>query len=347
MIYKLILTLRNAYYRGGRHSSKAAVPTVCVGNITAGGTGKTPHTEMLLRELLASERWGASKLAVLSRGHKRRSRGYQLLPPDSSAALAGDEPCQIKHKFPAVEVAVDKNRVEGCAKLAEGGADFILLDDAYQYRKLKADLDIVLSDYRHPVSTDSLLPAGRLRDLKKRLYDCDIVIVSKCPYKLDDSEKQEAAATLGYDSYDPQSCIALRKGRSQLLFFTQICYGRPEPVFPEADTRYTYSKKMVLFTGIADDRPLVQQLSDSYKLVEHMRFPDHHRYGNADVRRLKGAMKRNPTAAFATTEKDAQRLRDFKKMPVQVKERLFYVPISVEFLSDEEHEIFTEKLMTI
>ena len=347
MIYKLILSLRNARYRNGKHSKKAAVPTICVGNITAGGTGKTPHTEMILKELLAGDRWGGSNVAVLSRGYKRRSRGYQELPLDASAYLFGDEPAQIKHKFPGVTVAVDKNRIEGCEKLAGGGADIIVLDDAYQYRKLKADLNIVLSDYNRPVTTDSLLPAGRLRDLKTRLYDCDAVIVTKCPYVLDDSEKQEAAATLGYESYDPATCTAVHGGRSQLLFFTQISYGRPEPVFPAADTRYIYSKKLVLFTGIANDTPLGQYLSDTYKIVEHVHFPDHHKYNGGDIRRLKSAMKHNPTAAFATTEKDAQRLRDLKKMPPQLQERMFYLPISVEFLSDKEHEVFTEKLMTI
>ena len=347
MIYRLILSLRDAHYRNGRHSSKAAVPTVCVGNITAGGTGKTPHTEMLIRELLTSDKWGASNVAVLSRGYKRRSRGYQELPLDASAYLYGDEPAQIKHKFPGITVAVDKNRIEGCAKLAEGGTELVVLDDAYQYRKLKADLNIVLSDYSNPVSTDSLLPAGHLRDLKKRLYDSDIVIVTKCPYELDDSEKQEAAATLGYDSYDPSTCVAAHKGKSQLLFFTQIRYEKPEPVFPSADTRYIYSHKLVMFTGIANDTPLVRHLSDSYKIVEQLHFPDHHKYNNGDVRRLKATMKRNPTAAFATTEKDALRLRDLKKMPSQLQERLFYLPISVEFLSEREHDIFFEKLMTI
>ena len=344
MIYKLILTLRDAYYRNGRHSQKASMPTVCVGNITAGGTGKTPHTEMILRELLSSDRWGNARLAVLSRGYKRRSKGYQELPQGASALLYGDEPAQIKSRFPLVTVAVDKNRVEGCKLLK---ADFVVLDDAYQYRKLKADLNIVLSDYSRPVTTDSLLPGGRLRDLKKRLYEADAVIVSKCPYDLSDPEKQEAAVTLGYDSYDPASCTAVRHGNSQLLLFSRLRYENPEPVFPAADSRYIYSHKMVLLSGIANDTPLLDHLSDSYKIVEHMVFPDHHRYTPADVSRFMAAMKHNPTAVFATTEKDAQRLRDLKKAPPELQERLFYIPVAAEFLTDSEHDTFTEKLMTI
>lgn len=362
MIYKLILTLRNARYRDGRRSIKAAVPTVCVGNITVGGTGKTPHTEMILRELRQSERWGSTSLAVLSRGYKRRSRGFQLLPFDASAALYGDEPSQIKRKFPSVTVAVDKDRVEGCDILTHPekaralkkcaahdfpAADIIILDDAYQYRRLQADLNIVLSDWNRPVTTDTLLPGGRLRDLKSRLYESEIVIVTKCPYELDEQERAAAATTLGYDSYDQVTCIATKDGHSQLLFFSRICYGSPEPLCPDADSRYTYSHKMVLFSGIANDTPLCQYLSDNYGIVERIHFPDHHRYGPADVRKLRRAVKRNPTAVLMTTEKDAQRLRDISKMPETLKERLFFLPVSVEFLSENERRIFAEKLITL
>ena len=347
MIYRIILALRNARYRNGRHSVKSAVPTVCVGNITAGGTGKTPHTEMILRTLLSSGRWSDADIAVLSRGYKRRSKGFQQLPFDASARLYGDEPAQIKRKFPAVTVAVDKDRVEGCNKLAESGTQFIVLDDAYQYRQLQPSLSLVLSDWSRPVTTDSLLPLGHLRDLKSRLYEADAVIVTKCPYELDDAEKLEAARTLGYDSYDPGSCTAVCQGHSQLLFFSRIVYGRPEPVFPNTDSRYIYSKKMVLLSGIANDTPLLNYLSDSYKIVERLHFPDHHRYNSADVCKFKAAMKHNPTAAFGTTEKDAMRLLDLKKMPPQLQERMLYIPIKVEFLSENEQKKFTETLLTI
>ena len=362
MIYKLILSLRNARYRGGRHSSRAGVPTVCIGNITVGGTGKTPHIEMLLRELLASEQWGMRSIAVLSRGYKRRSKGFQQVPYDGTASRYGDEPLQIKRKFPSVTVAVDKDRVEGCDILEHPekalklkkcsapefpAADIILLDDAYQYRKLKADTDIVLTDYDHPVSEDSLLPFGRLRDLKQRLYDADIVIVSKCPYALDASEKEEFARRLGWESYDPQTCIATRKGRSALLLFSVIEYDHCMPVAEAADSRYTYSHKAVLFSGIADDTPLRNHISDTYKIVEHLRFPDHHRYAKADVRKLRAAMKRNPTAAFITTEKDAQRLRDLQQIPAELRERLFCIPIKVAFSSESERALFLAKTTSL
>ena len=348
MIYRLILALRNARYRGGRHSVKAPVPTVCIGNITAGGTGKTPHAEMILRMLLDSERWGSSELALLSLGYKRRSKGFQIVPYNGTAAQYGDEPLQIKRKFPQVTVAVNKDRVQACSALAAEGADIILLDDAYQYRKLQPHLSIVLTSYSNPVTEDRLLPWGRLRDLPKRMYDADIVIVTKCPYALDLQEKEQMAGTLGYESYDATGCTATRRGRSQLLLFTGIEYTRPLPVFEqEADGRYTYSHKVVLFTGIADDTPLRNYLSDTYTIVDQLHFPDHHAYGPADIRRLRAAMRRNPTAAFATTEKDAQRLRCLDKLPPELRARMFCFPITAVFHSDAERSALAEKLTAL
>lgn len=352
MIYKLILALRNARYKGGRHSVKAPVPTVCVGNITVGGTGKTPHSEMILRLLLDSERWGSLNLALLSRGYKRRSKGFQEVSYNGTATLYGDEPLQIKRKFPPVTVAVCKDRVKGCQALADAGSQLILLDDAFQYRKLKADLNIVLSPFDRPVTEDTLLPSGRLRDLPGRLYEADIVIVTKCPYVLEAQEKDDMARTLGFSSYDPETCVAVRESRrnagtSCLLLFTGIQYDRPVPVFGQADGRYIYSHKLVLFSGIADDTPLRNYLSDNYKIVERLHFPDHHAYTGADLRALRTAMRRNPTAAFITTEKDAQRLRDMAKMPQELRDRMFYLPISVDFQTDRERALFTEKLTTL
>ena len=183
MIYKLILLIRDLRYRNGRHSVTPDVPSICVGNITVGGTGKTPHTEMILSSLLASGRFLSP--AVLSRGYKRKSKGFRIVPADGTAAFYGDEPMQIKRKFPAATVAVDKDRLRACGILAHPertselkkwqgpefpAADVIILDDAFQYRRLKAGLSLVLSPWQRPVSTDSLLPGGRLRDLKRRLY---------------------------------------------------------------------------------------------------------------------------------------------------------------------------------
>lgn len=335
MLYRLILALRHfAYDKKIKKVCQADVPTVCVGNITVGGTGKTPHTEMILRQLLASDNWAYRNIAVLSRGYKRRSKGFQLVPRDGSALLYGDEPAQMAHKFPTVTVAVDKNRVRGCKKLREGEApaQIIVLDDAFQYRKLAATLSIVLVDYNRPVNKDHLLPWGRLRDLPSRLKKADAVILTKCPPYLDDWEKEQWRKQLSLRPEQP-------------LFFTTVSYTSPEPVFPEADAHYIYSQRLVLITGIANDAPLRSHLSDTYKIVKRMEFSDHHRYTVGDMKKLASAIKENPTACLMTTEKDAQRMRDVRKVNDKVKQRLFYVPVQATFLTPEEESAFTEFLL--
>ena len=332
MIYRLILSIRHlAYDKGWKKVHKADVPTVCVGNITAGGTGKTPHTELILRKLLQSDAWAYSNLAVLSRGYKRKSRGFQTVDREGSARLAGDEPLQIARKFPSVTVAVDKNRVRGCQMLCERGARLIVLDDAFQYRALAADINIVLIDYNRPIFKDKLLPWGRLRDLPSRLKQAQLVIVTKCPAELSDWDRQEWRRLLKLDE-------------GQQLFFTTIGYNTPEPVFPEADSRYTYAQRLVLVSGIANTAPLRSYLSDTYKIVRHLDYPDHHRFSRADIRTMAAAVKDNPTACLMTTEKDAQRLRDCKNVPEAIRKRLFYIPIEAQFLTPEDETRFQQAL---
>ena len=331
MLYGTLLAIRHFFYdKGWKKPQEASVPTVCIGNITVGGTGKTPHTEMVLRRLLKSDDWAYSNLAVLSRGYKRKSKGFQLVPRDGTALLYGDEPLQIAKKFPSVTVAVDKNRIRGCEQLKD--AHLIVLDDAFQYRKLRASLNIVLVDYNRPVHKDSLLPWGRLRDLKSRMKAADIVIVTKCPAYLDDWERSQ------WVKY-------LRLTPEQKLFFTTFTYGAMEPVFPEGDARYTYSKRLVLFTGIANDAPLRSFLSDTYKIVRRIGFPDHHKYTRADIGTLSSAVKEFPTACLVTTEKDAQRIVDAKKVPDELRLRMFQIPVEASFLTPEEDAAFTETLL--
>lgn len=341
LIQRLILS-RAA--KAWRNAPGAAVPTVCVGNITVGGTGKTPHTELILRLLQESDRWGGASLAVLSRGYKRKSKGFQIVRRDSTAAFAGDEPLQIVRKFPTVTVAVDKNRVEGCAKLAAGAdspaasastpcpaADLIVLDDAFQYKRLHASLNIVLVNYRRPIFEDRLLPFGRLRDLPSRIKDADAVIVTKCPSVLEDGEREAWRQRL-------------RLPEDMPLWFTTVEYCEPVPVFPDqADTRYNYSKTAVLFSGIADDTPLRAHVSDTYKIVEVLKFPDHHAFSNGDIRQVASAVRKHPTAALLTTEKDAVRVLD-RDVPPEIRERLFAVPVRAAFLDSADQEALQQRL---
>ena len=328
LIQRLILK-RSA--KAWRKAPGAEVPTICIGNITVGGTGKTPHTEMVLR--LLQELQPDSRRAVLSLGYKRRSKGYRLLEADTPACFGGDEPVQIKRKFPDVLVAVDKNRVEGCAKLVEEGASVIVLDDAFQYRKLHASLNIVLVNWNRPIYGDKLIPFGRLRDLPSRINDADMVIVTKCPHELDPDDRERWRKKLRLDDGIP-------------LFFTTIDYDTPVPVFPEeADPRYNYSKTAILFSGIADDSQLKAYLSDTYKIVEILSFPDHHAYGKSDMARIAGAVRRYPTAALLTTEKDAVRVLDCKKVDGSIRKRLFAVPVKAGFTDEADREAFAEMLV--
>ena len=362
--YSLTLACRHALYNIGLFKShKAAVPTICVGNITVGGTGKTPHTEMILRMLLEDERWQDKNIAVLSRGYKRKSKGFQQVVVDGTAEDFGDEPLQIKRKFPQVTVAVDKSRKEGCMFLTNPEllqtskkaarclykdmpkADIIVLDDAFQHRSLKPDFSAVLIDYNRPVFKDHLMPIGRLRDLPSRLSAADALIVTKCPTYIDDEQRAAWAADLGLKEFDPQTCEGVRSnGKRQKIFFTYINYDTPQAVYPEGDTRYLYAKRLILFSGIANDAPLRHFLCGEYKIVKHFNFPDHHKFTRSDIYSIRNASDTYPTSVIMTTEKDCQRVRDCKFVPGSLKDRMFHIPIKVGFLGDEDRNIFKSML---
>lgn len=306
---------------------------------------------MLIRTLLEDSIWGGKNIAVLSRGYKRKSKGFQQVSAEGRAIDYGDEPLQIKKKFPMVTVAVDKSRAQGCrfltdpesVKTSKKGrkcihkefpkADIIILDDAFQHRPVKAGVNIVLVDYSRPIFKDHLMPLGKLRDLKERISAADIVIVSKCPKYLDSWEKSKWTAALGIKE-------------NQHIFFTTIAYDTAQPIFKEGDPRYLYAQRLILFTGIANDAPMARHLSSTYKIVKHFNFPDHHKFTRSDILSIRDASDAFPTSVLMTTEKDCQRVRDSKAVPESLKRRLFYAPIKTEFLSPEDKEQFASVLMS-
>lgn len=362
--YYLILKARHFLYdKGIRKAVRAEVPAIGFGNITVGGTGKTPHTELAVRTLLSLKAFQGKHIAVLSRGYRRKSKGFQQVTTDSSAAFAGDEPLQMKNKFPDITVAVDADRVEGCGFLARPerlgtskkarkcrdmefpAADVIILDDVLQHRALKPHLSILLIDYHHPVCKDMLLPLGRLRDLRERTFAADLIIISKCPTYLDDTQRLEWAGSLKLRGFDLATMQGTNPwGRKQTLLFSTISYCTPTAVFPEGDPHYVYAPRAIVFTGIADDTPLMAFLSGKYRISGHLVFGDHHRFTEPDIRTISGASESEPTALVVTTEKDSQRIRDMENIPETLKKRMFQVPIEAAFLSEKETAIFCSLL---
>lgn len=363
LLFPYYLTLKTRHFlydHGIRKVRRSEIPSIGIGNITVGGTGKTPHTEMIVRMLLRSEKWGGKNVAVLSRGYKRRLKGFQIVEADGSARDFGDEPLQVKKKFPGITVAVDKNRVEGSRILSDPQsflqskksrkcrtkefekADVLVLDDCFQFRALRPDLSVVLVDYNRPTFKDRLLPMGRLRDLPERIAAADALVVSKCPWEMNPWEMDKWALSLGIERYNQKECFGWRcdNGRKQYLFFTKIGYDEALPVFPEGNSRYLYSKTAVMFSGIADDTPFSEQLRLSYKLVGHLKFSDHHKFRKSDISSIRSLADAFPTSLIITTEKDYQRIRDCKKVPDSLRQRMFYMPIRAQFLSEDEQRVF-------
>ncbi len=363
--YWLTLKVRHSLYNIGLFKShEAEVPTICVGNITVGGTGKTPHTEMIIRMLLESEEWQDKNIAVLSRGYKRKSKGFQQVVADGTANDFGDEPLQIKRKFPQVTVAVDKSRKEGCKFLCNPEsvhtskkarrclhkdfpkADIIILDDAFQHRALKPTLSIVLVDFNRPTFKDHLLPLGRLRDLPERIGAADIVIVTKCPTYIDDLQRDRWAYDLGIRRYDHDDATGTQtNGKKQHILFTSIAYDTAQPVFPEGDARYVYAPRLILVSGIANDKPFRQYLCGNYKIVSHFNFPDHHKFTRTDINTINNAADAYQTSVVMTTEKDCQRVRDCENVPEALRTRMFHIPIKVDFLTKEDRNVFKSALI--
>ena len=326
--YALALAVRNMVYdKGWKKSVKFDnVSIISFGNITVGGTGKTPHVEMFIRALLDR----AYRVAVVSRGYGRKQPNTsRFVETNSSVEDVGDEPLQIKRKFPNVKVIVDKDRVRAVKMLMAlpfgDVPEVILLDDGFQYRRLAADRQIVLINYNRPVFKDSLMPFGRLRDLPGQLKRADTVIITKCPPYLNEWEKQQAREI---NRINPQ----------QKVYFTTVQYFDPLPVFEEGNNRYMYSHEAILFTGIANSDQLRHHVSARYPRNFHIEFGDHHVFTPRDIAQIEKFSLKHPQAIVLTTEKDAQRLRRNPAVSEQLKSRTFYIPIETALVEDENAE---------
>ena len=332
-LYGLVVGCRNMLFEMGILKSRSfTVPVISVGNITVGGTGKTPHVEYLIRLLK-----DIAKVAVLSRGYKRKSHGFVLAGKETTMRDIGDEPFQMLQKFPDITVAVDKKRTRGIDKLTSGnyvdGIDVVLLDDAFQHRYVKPGINILLVDYHRLVIYDELLPSGRLREPVKGKDRADIVIITKCPTDLKPMEFRVITKAMGLYPY-------------QQLYFSTHEYEAPRPVFPKMAgldklTNLTdlAGKNILLLTGIASPEQMQQDLQTYTDKIQPLSFSDHHDFKAKDVEQINTAFTALPSPKqVITTEKDASRLVVAEGLSDEVKQHLYVLPIHVKILLNQEEQ---------
>jgi len=304
-MYYLVTWVRNKMYDLGIKASKSyQIPIVCVGNLSVGGTGKTPMIEYLIRQLKDTY-----QIATLSRGYKRKTFGFQIANKDSSSESIGDEPFQFYNKFKNdIIVAVDSDRQNGIEKIQsfDDSVNVILLDDAFQHRKVKAGINILLTTYGNLYVDDFMLPTGNLREPKIGAQRADIIIVTKCPETLSNDEKVNIVKKLKPNS-------------NQKVFFSVIEYSN-FIINKNKKINLQDVNNFTLVTGIANARPLVEFLNSKNRNFKQLNFKDHHEFSENDISQF------SKEEFVVTTEKDFMRLQNQESL----KENLFYLPIEVK-----------------
>ena len=309
-------------------------PVISVGNITVGGSGKTPHVEYLIRLLNQH-----IKVAVLSRGYKRKSKGFVLADNDTPMSQIGDEPYQMKQKFPDIYVAVDKDRCHGIDTLLNNEATkdtgVILLDDAFQHRYVTPGINILLVDYHRLITHDALLPAGRLREPVSGKDRADIVIVTKCPKDLKAIDYRVLTKTMSLYPY-------------QNLYFTYIDYCNLHKVWGEDELRLDdlSETNVLLLTGIASPQQLLVDLKEKCQTLTPLSFPDHHQFTEQDILKINDVYSNlSEPKIIITTEKDTTRMKTVTSLDDNAKDNTYVLPIKVAFLQKQE-PMFNNKILS-
>lgn len=309
VLYGCIMSIRNFLYNFNILQSKSyPVPVICVGNLSTGGTGKSPMIELLVRTL--KDKY---QLATLSRGYKRTTDGFLEVQPNHRSSEVGDEPLQFKINFPEITVAVDANRQRGISELLKKHPqlDLILLDDAFQHRKVKPSLSILLTTYNDLYTRDFILPTGNLREFQTGARRAQLIIVTKCPATLSKGEQNNLRQQLKPKPY-------------QHLLFSAILYS--DFVFSKTEReKLANFNDFTLVTGIANPKPLLSHLKLLDKNFEHIQFSDHHEFSESDLELLQKKSK------LLTTQKDFMRLKSKLKT-----DQLFYIPIETQILNQPE-----------
>ena len=337
LIYGGITGFRNFLYNVGiLPSVEFRIPVICVGNITVGGTGKTPHVEYLIN-ILSKE----FKVAVLSRGYKRDTIGFKTVKDSSRVSQVGDEPLQMARKFPDILVAVDKNRKNGIREIlkARPEIEVILLDDAFQHRQITPGFSILLSDFGRLMTRDYMLPYGNLRENTSNIRRADAIIISKSPNDLSPMQRRLIGTELDKKPY-------------QHVFFTSIKYHNLQPLFgtndPSREPDFSKPDRtgILLVTGIANPRPLKEFIKPLADEVVHLQYPDHHKFKDEDIKTISESFAKlnSPVTYIITTEKDSVRLKEFTNITDKLQNASYYFPIGIDFLHDNENDF--EKLIT-
>ena len=335
-LYGIGVRLRNWMFDIGILKSRSYdIPVISVGNITVGGSGKTPHVEYLINLLHDKLRVG-----VLSRGYKRKSHGYVLADADTPMAGIGDEPFQMRHKFDDIYVAVDRNRRNGIERLTHDDAtrdvDVILLDDAFQHRYVKPGINILLVDYHRLIIYDRLLPAGRMREPKEGTSRADIVVITKCPKDLKPMEFRVLKRAMDLYPY-------------QELYFTTLRYDALRAVFGGKRVSLQslpHGINILLLTGIASPQQMMMDLRPVSTNITPLTFADHHQFGGKDIERINDTFASMPQPRIIiTTEKDATRLIAVEGLDDDTRHNMYALPIRIKFMLDGEEE-FNNKIIS-
>lgn len=327
LLYYVGIKFRSALFDMGILSSESfEIPIICVGNITAGGTGKTPTVETLVSYY--SER---CNVVVLSRGYGRKTKGYREVEADDDYRTVGDEPLQIKRKFPNVRVVVCAKRVFAIKRIMAEfpEVDMIIMDDGFQHRYVRALVNIIIVDATRPVDRDHLLPYGQLRDTVSSLSRANYFIVTKCAQDMKPLETRLMRAKLV-------------KKPSQDVFFSRMAPSEPSAVFAGVTREVKAGSEVIAMSGIGNSEAFNESLRHRYTVVDTIDLEDHHVYRMNDLKRMQELLDRYPKAVIMTTEKDAVKLYRSGAIPESVRSRMFYESITLRFMGDGRTELFSK-----
>lgn len=332
VIYQMVTQIRNKLFDLDIIKSiHAEIPTISIGNITVGGTGKTPHAEYIISLLKDKYR-----LAYLSRGYKRKSIGYQEANTNSNAHTLGDEAYQVYRKFPEITVVVDADRHKAIKRLAnkEQKPDIVVLDDCYQYRKLNPDINILLIDYNRLTYLDYYLPCGQLRESKHNTDRANIVIITKCSKNINPADKLSIRTQLGLLAY-------------QSLFFTCIEYCEPKGVFADRTLNIDKDMELLVLSAISQPQHLHNYLNDKCRIMHTMTYEDHHTFSQQEIKKLANTFEKMPEnkRAIVITEKDKAKIINMN-IPENIKDCIYCIDIKINFMFDDKDK-FDKKIDTL